>query len=87
MDPFLSLGFSLMCSGAFLEDAMVVSCGHSFGGLMLRRVLDMVSSISSIKGKCFHCFQVAWNPHQNDSSHLFGDWMVNHCLTVGLLTD
>lgn len=30
--------------GAFLEDAMVVSCGHSFGGLMLRRVLDMVSN-------------------------------------------
>jgi hypothetical protein len=28
-------------SGAFLEDAMVVSCGHSFGGLMLRRVLEM----------------------------------------------
>lgn len=27
-------------SGAFLEDAMVVSCGHSFGGLMLRRVLE-----------------------------------------------
>ncbi|KAL4186203.1 hypothetical protein AMTRI_Chr09g13020 [Amborella trichopoda] len=28
-------------SGAFLEDAMVVSCGHSFGGLMLRKVLEM----------------------------------------------
>ncbi|XP_062164204.1 uncharacterized protein LOC133870931 [Alnus glutinosa] len=27
-------------SGSFLEDAMVVSCGHSFGGLMLRRVLE-----------------------------------------------
>ncbi|XP_004297760.1 PREDICTED: uncharacterized protein LOC101297139 [Fragaria vesca subsp. vesca] len=27
-------------SGAFLEDAMVVSCGHSFGGLMLRRVIE-----------------------------------------------
>ncbi|XP_047316350.1 uncharacterized protein LOC124920008 [Impatiens glandulifera] len=27
-------------SGAFLEDAMVVTCGHSFGGLMLRKVLD-----------------------------------------------
>jgi hypothetical protein len=24
---------------------VVVSCGHSFGGLMLRRVLDMVSRI------------------------------------------
>ncbi|XP_008456842.1 uncharacterized protein LOC103496673 isoform X1 [Cucumis melo] len=27
-------------SGAFLEDAMFVSCGHSFGGLMLRRVIE-----------------------------------------------
>lgn len=35
-----------MFSGAFLEDAIVVSCGHSFGGLMLRRVLEMV-------GVCF----------------------------------
>lgn len=33
---------SLMFSGAFLEDAMVVTCGHSFGGLMLRRVLEVV---------------------------------------------
>ena len=29
-------------SGSFLEDAMVVSCGHSFGGLMLRRVIETV---------------------------------------------
>ncbi|XP_010688769.2 uncharacterized protein LOC104902626 isoform X1 [Beta vulgaris subsp. vulgaris] len=27
-------------SGAFLEDAVVVSCGHSFGGLMLRKVIE-----------------------------------------------
>ncbi|TKY67706.1 U-box domain-containing protein 62 [Spatholobus suberectus] len=27
-------------SGTFLEDAMLVSCGHSFGGLMLRRVIE-----------------------------------------------
>ncbi|KAG2707817.1 hypothetical protein I3843_05G149100 [Carya illinoinensis] len=27
-------------SGTFLEDAMVVSCGHSFGGLTLRRVIE-----------------------------------------------
>ncbi|KAK6931848.1 hypothetical protein RJ641_003641 [Dillenia turbinata] len=27
-------------SGSFLEDAVVVSCGHSFGGLMLRRVIE-----------------------------------------------
>ncbi|KAM7484450.1 hypothetical protein LguiA_000459 [Lonicera macranthoides] len=26
--------------GAFLEDAMLVSCGHSFGGVMLRRVIE-----------------------------------------------
>ncbi|KAH0712396.1 hypothetical protein KY289_008355 [Solanum tuberosum] len=27
--------------GTFLEDAMFVPCGHSFGGLMLKRVIDM----------------------------------------------
>ncbi|THF96237.1 hypothetical protein TEA_010172 [Camellia sinensis var. sinensis] len=27
-------------SGAFLEDATVVSCGHSFGGQLLRKVLE-----------------------------------------------
>ncbi|KAK6160528.1 hypothetical protein DH2020_003909 [Rehmannia glutinosa] len=27
-------------SGAFLEDAMLVSCGHSFGGLTLRKVIE-----------------------------------------------
>ncbi len=32
-----------MFSGAFLEDAVVVSCGHSFGGQMLRRVMETVS--------------------------------------------
>ncbi|GAU49466.1 hypothetical protein TSUD_91380 [Trifolium subterraneum] len=26
--------------GSFLEDAMLVSCGHSFGGLTLRRVIE-----------------------------------------------
>lgn len=40
-DPSLRSVLSDPLSGAFLEDAMVVSCGHSFGGLMLRRVLDM----------------------------------------------
>nr|GMD67689.1 Zinc finger, RING/FYVE/PHD-type [Ipomoea batatas] len=34
-------------SGAFLEDAMFVSCGHSFGGLMLRRVVET--------GRCTLC--------------------------------
>jgi len=29
-------------SGAFLEDAVVVSCGHSFGGFMLKRVMETV---------------------------------------------
>ncbi|XP_007045305.2 PREDICTED: uncharacterized protein LOC18609901 [Theobroma cacao] len=40
-EPSLRSVLSDPLSGAFLEDAMVVSCGHSFGGLMLRRVLDM----------------------------------------------
>lgn len=26
----------------FLEDAMVVSCGHSFGGQMLKKIIEMV---------------------------------------------
>ncbi|ESQ47898.1 hypothetical protein EUTSA_v10020435mg [Eutrema salsugineum] len=40
-EPSLRSVLSDPISGAFLEDAMVVSCGHSFGGLMLRRVLEM----------------------------------------------
>ncbi|CAL8995347.1 unnamed protein product [Prunus brigantina] len=39
-EPSLRSVLSDPLSGAFLEDAMVVSCGHSFGGLMLRRVID-----------------------------------------------
>ncbi|XP_061989979.1 uncharacterized protein LOC133708530 isoform X2 [Rosa rugosa] len=39
-DPSLRSVLSDPLSGAFLEDAMVVSCGHSFGGLMLRRVIE-----------------------------------------------
>uniref|UniRef100_A0A6M2EDM9 U-box domain-containing protein n=1 Tax=Populus davidiana TaxID=266767 RepID=A0A6M2EDM9_9ROSI len=40
-EPSLRSVLSDPLSGAFLEDAMFVSCGHSFGGLMLRRVIDM----------------------------------------------
>ncbi|CAH8385201.1 unnamed protein product [Eruca vesicaria subsp. sativa] len=40
-EPSLRSVLSDPISGAFLEDAIVVSCGHSFGGLMLRRVLEM----------------------------------------------
>ncbi|KAJ8625564.1 hypothetical protein MRB53_034094 [Persea americana] len=39
-EPSLRSVLSDPLSGAFLEDAMVVSCGHSFGGLMLRKVLE-----------------------------------------------
>lgn len=39
-EPSLRSVLSDPVSGAFLEDAMVVSCGHSFGGLMLRRVIE-----------------------------------------------
>ncbi|XP_052884487.1 uncharacterized protein LOC108479685 isoform X1 [Gossypium arboreum] len=53
--PSLRSVLSDPLSGAFLEDAVVVSCGHSFGGLMLRRVLDMVSRILQLRRtKC--CF-------------------------------
>ncbi|OVA06794.1 hypothetical protein BVC80_8727g12 [Macleaya cordata] len=39
-EPTLRSVLSDPLSGSFLEDAMVVSCGHSFGGLMLRKVLE-----------------------------------------------
>ncbi|PIN26833.1 hypothetical protein CDL12_00403 [Handroanthus impetiginosus] len=39
-EPSLRSVLSDPLSGAFLEDAMLVSCGHSFGGLMLRKVLE-----------------------------------------------
>ncbi|KAF5737804.1 hypothetical protein HS088_TW13G00694 [Tripterygium wilfordii] len=38
-EPSLRSVLSDPLSGTFLEDATVVSCGHSFGGLMLRRVI------------------------------------------------
>ncbi|XP_021896568.1 U-box domain-containing protein 63-like [Carica papaya] len=40
-EPSLRSVLSDPISGAFLEDAVVISCGHSFGGLMLRRVIEM----------------------------------------------
>lgn len=39
-EPSLRSILSDHLSGSFLEDAMLVSCGHSFGGLMLQKVLD-----------------------------------------------
>ncbi|KAL6551325.1 hypothetical protein OROMI_021813 [Orobanche minor] len=39
-EPSLRSVLSDPLSGAFLEDAMLVSCGHSFGGLMLRKVIE-----------------------------------------------
>ncbi|XP_078442081.1 RING/U-box superfamily protein isoform X2 [Wolffia australiana] len=40
-EPSLRSLLSDSISGAFLEDAVAVSCGHSFGGEMLRKVLEM----------------------------------------------
>uniref|UniRef100_A0A0A9D703 U-box domain-containing protein n=1 Tax=Arundo donax TaxID=35708 RepID=A0A0A9D703_ARUDO len=40
-EPSLRSVLSDPLSGAFLEDAMVLSCGHSFGGLVLKKVLEM----------------------------------------------
>lgn len=40
-EPSLRSVLSDPLSGAFLEDAMVLSCGHSFGGLMLKKVIEM----------------------------------------------
>lgn len=39
-EPSLRSVLSDPLSGAFLEDAMLVSCGHSFGGALLRRVIE-----------------------------------------------
>ncbi|OAY75197.1 U-box domain-containing protein 62 [Ananas comosus] len=46
-EPSLRSVLSDPLSGAFLEDAMVVSCGHSFGGHMLKQVID--------KARCSLC--------------------------------
>ncbi|CAA6666630.1 unnamed protein product [Spirodela intermedia] len=40
-EPSLRSLLSDSTSGAFLEDAVVVSCGHSFGGDMLKKVIEM----------------------------------------------
>ncbi|KAF0934553.1 hypothetical protein E2562_025648 [Oryza meyeriana var. granulata] len=40
-EPSLRSVLSDPLSGAFLEDAMVLLCGHSFGGLMLKKVVEM----------------------------------------------
>ncbi|KAL9148648.1 hypothetical protein ABFS82_12G055800 [Erythranthe guttata] len=45
MEPSLRTVLSDSLSGAFLEDAMLVSCGHSFGGLMLRKVIETCKCI------------------------------------------
>lgn len=47
MEPSLRSTLSDPLSGAFLEDAVLVSCGHSFGGLLLRKVLEA--------GRCCYC--------------------------------
>ncbi|KAJ3691431.1 hypothetical protein LUZ61_020595 [Rhynchospora tenuis] len=40
-EPSLRGVLSDSSSGAFLEDAMVVTCGHSFGGQTLKKVIEM----------------------------------------------
>ncbi|CAN1310681.1 U-box domain-containing protein 62 [Linum perenne] len=40
-EPSLRSVLSDPLSGAYLEDAMYASCGHSFGGLMLSKVLEL----------------------------------------------
>ncbi|KAL8268721.1 hypothetical protein R6Q59_002519 [Mikania micrantha] len=46
-EPSLRSVLSDSLSGAFLEDAMFAPCGHSFGGLMLKRVVET--------GRCTVC--------------------------------
>ncbi|XP_071706852.1 uncharacterized protein [Rutidosis leptorrhynchoides] len=46
-EPSLRCVLSDSLSGAYLEDAMFVSCGHSFGGMTLKRVIET--------GRCSVC--------------------------------
>ncbi|XP_076927144.1 uncharacterized protein LOC143590594 [Bidens hawaiensis] len=46
-EPSLRSVLSDSLSGAFLEDAMFAPCGHSFGGMMLKRVIET--------GRCSAC--------------------------------
>nr|GEW05021.1 hypothetical protein [Tanacetum cinerariifolium] len=46
-EPSLRSVLSDSLSGAFLEDAMLVPCGHSFGGMMLKRIVET--------GRCTMC--------------------------------
>ncbi|KAI3744136.1 hypothetical protein L1987_57212 [Smallanthus sonchifolius] len=46
-EPSLRSVLSDSLSGAFLEDAMCAPCGHSFGGMMLKRVIET--------GRCTVC--------------------------------
>ncbi|KAK1303132.1 U-box domain-containing protein 63 [Acorus calamus] len=46
-EPSLRSVLSDPLSGAFLEDAVLVSCGHSFGGQMLNKIMEM--------GRCTIC--------------------------------
>ncbi|KAI3828275.1 hypothetical protein L1987_02373 [Smallanthus sonchifolius] len=41
-EPSLRSVLSDSLSGAFLEDAVFAPCGHSFGGMMLKRVIETV---------------------------------------------
>lgn len=55
-EPTLRSVLSDPISGAFLEDAVVVSCGHSFGGFMLKRVIETSRCTlcsAEIKGNTF----------------------------------
>ncbi|KAM6571147.1 hypothetical protein CsatA_015227 [Cannabis sativa] len=54
--PSLRSVLSDPLSGAFLEDATFVSCGHSFGGLMLRRVIEMKCCLTD-QSRCTLCSQ------------------------------
>lgn len=49
------IGHDICCyRGALMDDAMIISCGHSVGNSGLRRVMETVSSIFWTKETDYH---------------------------------
>ncbi|KAM0858845.1 hypothetical protein ACQ4PT_047598 [Festuca glaucescens] len=72
-DPSLRSVLSDPLSGAFLEDAMVLQCGHSFGGLMLKKAIEMA--------RCTICNR------EVDSTSLFPNFALRAVATVVKMED
>lgn len=51
---FYSFIFSAACRGTLMDDAVILSCGHSFGSSGMQHVYKMVSSGSLYRCIYFH---------------------------------